>query len=66
MARSHQKFLYGSSHEIAGDYVKKIGIGPPLFTLLQPELSRIIFLSHVFEGHDISNLTIVNLLHLID
>ena len=27
-----------SSHEIAQDYVHKIDVGPPLFTLLQPEM----------------------------
>jgi hypothetical protein len=37
--RSHQTFYLGSNYEIAGDYVSKIDVGPPLFTLLEPEMS---------------------------
>ena len=31
-------FPSGSSCEIVGDYVEKINVGPPLFTLLQPKM----------------------------
>ena len=31
-------FPYGSSREIDGNYIQKINIGPPLFTLLQPKM----------------------------
>jgi hypothetical protein len=31
-------FPSGLNHEIVGDYVQEIDVGPPLFTLLQPEM----------------------------
>ena len=31
-------FPFGSSREIAGDYVKNQMMGPPIFSLLQPEM----------------------------
>ena len=37
--RSHQIFPSSSNHEIVRDYVHDyLDVGPPLFTLLQPEM----------------------------
>jgi hypothetical protein len=31
-------FPSGSNHETVGDYVQKLDVGSPLFTLLQPDM----------------------------